>query len=131
MKTNYENKKQSKKLISLMLVFSLLLSLFSIIPITAYAAVDSTFIEGAFTYKVNNNGTTVKVYKFDNSTAEVTIPETVNHNGVDYTVTDLDDFNFNGNTVITSITIPGTIKTIPGFFFPILKRALMSHYLKV
>ena len=109
-------KLRSKKLISLLLAFSLLLSLFGIIPITAYAAVDTTFVEDGFTYKVTSD-TTVEVSSFDNSTAEVTIPETVSHNNVDYTVTTLNSSNFNNNTVIKSIVIPGTIKTIPGYFF--------------
>lgn len=44
---------------------------------------------------------------------KVTIPATVEHNGAEWTVTEIQEYTFCFNEGITEIEIPGTIKTIP------------------
>ena len=123
-----KNIQKGKKLISLALAFALLISLFSILPLTASAAVGDTFEKGGFTYTVLE-GNTISISKFDNSTTEVVIPETVNYNSVDYKVTSIvnqysasaaPDYYigvFVGNKDIVSVEIPGSIENIPNGTF--------------
>ncbi len=96
---------QGKKLISFALVFALLISLFSILPLTVSAEVGDTTIVDGVTYRVTGESE-ASVSKFDNSTTDVKIKETVNIKGTDYTVTAIDNSVFMNNENITSINIP-------------------------
>ena len=100
---------QGKKLISLALAFALLISLFSILPLTASAAVGDTEVVDGVTYSVTNADTcTASATKFDGSIKEVKIKDKVNIKGTDYTVTAI-GINTFANKNITSISIPETI----------------------
>ena len=45
-------------------------------------------------------------------TGNIEIPETVTYNGIDYTVTAVDDKSFYGCADLTAVTIPGSVKSI-------------------
>lgn len=103
-----------KKFISLTLALTLVFSVFSIMPLSASAAVGDVFTIDGLTYTVTDEvygSYTVGVTGFDNSTTDVVIPEKVANNGVDYSVTSISDSAFQGNTDILSLSIPGTVKT--------------------
>ena len=103
---------QGKKLISFALVFALLISLFSILPLTASAAIGDTTVVDGVTYTVSDEvygSYTATVTKFDDTKTDVVIKDKVNINGTDFTVTAIDKTAFGGNTKITSVNIPGTI----------------------
>ncbi len=107
-------KQRHKRLLSLVLTFALIFSIFSIVPLSASAAVGDVFTIDGLTYTVTDEvygSYTVGVTGFDNSTTDVVIPEKVANNGVDYSVTSISDSAFQGNTDILSLSIPGTVKT--------------------
>lgn len=113
-------KQRHKKLLSLILAFALVLSVFSIMPFSASAAIGDTAVIDGITYTVTSEiygSNTVSVTGFDNSTKDVVIPEKITLNGNDYSVTAIIDTVFQGNTDIISINIPGTVKvTNPNSF---------------
>ena len=103
---------QGKKLISFALVFALLISLFSIMPLTASAKVGDTEVVDGVTYTVSSEvygEYTASVTALDGSTTDVVIKDQVNINGTDFKVTVIDKAAFGGNTKITSVSIPGTV----------------------
>ncbi|MBQ5873469.1 MAG: leucine-rich repeat domain-containing protein [Bacteroidales bacterium] len=73
------------------------------------------FIEGDLLYMVRT-GTDVRVMGKEwgdpSLLGAITIPETVTHDGITYTVTEIEPYGFNGCTGITSITIPSTVTKI-------------------
>ena len=110
-------KQRYKKLLSCILTFSLIFSIFSIMPLSASAAIGDTATIDGLTYTVTGEvygSYTVSVTVFDNSTTNVIIPETVNIGGTEYTVSAIpkssDTFFENSN--IEYISIPGTVKSI-------------------
>lgn len=103
-----------KKFISLTLALTLVFSVFSIMPLSASAAVGDTFTIDGLTYSVTDEvygSYTVGVTGFDNSTTDVVIPEKVANNGVEYSVTTIANTVFQGDTDILPLSIPGTVKT--------------------
>ena len=103
-------KQWHKKLLSLILAFALVLSVFSIMPFSASAAIGDTAVIDGITYTVTSEiygSNTVSVTSFDNSYTDVVIPERVNVSGTEYSVTSI--LAFSGNTIIESINIPGTV----------------------
>lgn len=76
------------------------------------------FEVGGIYYNINDDGTTVSVTCKDNThswmtyTNEVIIPETVDHDGVGYTVTAVEDSAFYGCSRLSDVTIPATIISI-------------------
>ena len=75
--------------------------------------------ETQVTYAVTNNGNseesetpTVAVSDGGDAKGDYEIPETVEYNGVVYTVTEIADNAFQNNTALTEITIPSTIESI-------------------
>lgn len=115
-------KQRHKKLLSVVLVFALIFSVFSIMPLSVSAAIGNTVTLEGITYTVTGEvygSYTVSVTGFDNSTVNVVIPETVKINGTDYTVSAIPKSNdtFCENANIESISIPGTVKSIDMFAF--------------
>ena len=103
---------QSKKLISFTLAFALLISLFSILPLTASAADATTFTdEQGLTYTVNDDGTTVKVTGFDKKTTKVTIPGQIKNEDITYTVTEIGSV-FSDCSDLQSVELNEGIETI-------------------
>lgn len=113
-------KQRFKKLISLLLAFTLVCGVFSIMPLSVSAAIGDTFTVDGLTYSVTDEvygSYAVGVTGFDNNTTDVVIPEKVTNNGVEYSVTSIADTVFQGNTDIVSLSIPGTVKvTTPSCF---------------
>ena len=75
---------------------------------------DTTVVDGV-TYTVSSEvygEYTATVTKFDDSTTNVVIKDKVNIKGTDFTVTAIDKAAFGGNTKITSVNIPGTVKNL-------------------
>ncbi len=113
-------KQQYKKLLSLILAFALALSIFSIMPLSASAAIGDVFTLDGLTYAVTDEiygSYSVSVTGFDNSTKDVVIPEKVSNNGIEYSVTAIAVTAFNGNTDIVSVNVPGTVKVMSGAIF--------------
>ena len=103
---------QSKKLISFTLAFALLISLFSILPLTASAADATTFTdEQGLTYTVNDDGTTVNVTAFDKKATKVTIPGQIKNGDITYTVTTIGSV-FSGCSDLQSVELNEGIETI-------------------
>lgn len=110
-------KQRYKKLLSFVLTFTLVFSVFSIMPLSASAAIGDTATIDGLTYTVTGEvygSYTVSVTGFDNSTVNVVIPETVNIGGTEYTVSAIpkSEESFYKNENIESINIPGTVKSI-------------------
>ncbi len=96
---------QRKRLLSFVLAFALIISVFSIMPLSASAAIGDVFTVGSLTYTVTAEKE-VKISGFDRVSKEVTIDETVNYEGVDYAITAIDATTevFNGCTSLLKIT---------------------------
>ena len=111
---------QGKKLISFALVFALLISLFSILPLTASAAdaVGTTFKVGSLTYTVTDDTlNTVSVTAQDDSiSTNVVIHESVENDGIAYKVTAIKDSAFQMKK-IESVKLPNTLDSIPSMAF--------------
>ena len=106
---------QRKKFISFVLAFAIIISIFSIMPLTVSASIGDVFTADGFTYTVTDEiygSYSVNVTGFDNSSTEVVIPEKVTNinNGIEYSVTEIGKTVFQGNTDIVSVSIPGTVK---------------------
>lgn len=69
------------------------------------------FNEGGTTYQTKSENT-IAVMSSGVVEAEYVIPETVTHDGVDYTVTAIENEAFKDNTALTAVTIPETVVTI-------------------
>ncbi len=88
----------------------------------AFTAVGQSFnfIEGDLLYMVRT-GTDVRVMGKEwgdpSLLGAITIPETVTHDGITYTVTEIEPYGFNGCEGITSITIPSTVTNIGSYAF--------------
>ena len=67
---------------------------------------------GNYQYEVQSNGT-VQITKYTGSDTSITLPSSIN--GKD--VTSVSGYAFNGNTTITSISLPGTFTTVPSLAF--------------
>lgn len=65
--------------------------------------------EGEFEVTSEN---TVEIIDDDNVSGAYSIPESISHNGVSYSVTSIGDGAFMGNTNLTDITIPSSITSI-------------------
>lgn len=89
-----------KKLISIILFLSILLTLFPAIPVFAETS-------GIFTYTVSNNQATITRCECDDY-SDIEIPETLSG----YPVTAIEDNTFLACRYITGITIPKTVLTI-------------------
>ena len=102
----------------------ILLTLLSTIPIYASKGYDFSYdfeVDG-ICYKINNppNELTVKVVARDRlvdgagytDLGDVVIPSTVSNNGIEYTVTQIEDKAFRLNNSLTSISLPNTITSI-------------------
>ena len=96
-------------------IITMMLSMaFIIIPsFDSNAAIGDYFTVGDFTYLVNNDNQTVTLAFAPYVSGQVVIPETVEYNGINYTVTIIGEGAFFENEgIITDVTIPNTVTTI-------------------
>ncbi|MCH5301153.1 MAG: leucine-rich repeat protein, partial [Ruminococcus sp.] len=109
-----------KKVLSLVLAFSILCSIFSIMPLSVSAAINDTFEKDGLTYTVTAESllsNEVSVTGYNNATKDVIIPAIVTNNGTAYSVTGIGDNVFRSNTTIESVEIHSSLKTIPSSAF--------------
>lgn len=91
--------------------FLLLIAILSL-PLSAEG-----FMADQIYYKILDDGTSVEVYSFAFSPKNVTIPETINYDGVLYTVTAIGNSAFYNCTSLESIAIPASVENIGGAAF--------------
>jgi hypothetical protein len=112
MKMNKQRNSAVTWLLSCLLLLAALLTAVAAFPVTAEAAEIQPFSFSAkFAYMVGvcKEGETLS--------GDVEIPETFTYKGVKYKVINIDFGAFRGNTKITSVTIPSTVRTIGGYAF--------------
>ena len=98
-----------KKLLSLVLAFAMIISMFSGMPITASA---TEYTSSDYTYTLSNNQATITKASSDLS-GSVTIPSSLDG----HTVVAIGNSVFSGNASITSVVIPNTVTTIDSYAF--------------
>ncbi len=97
------------KLLSLALVFTMIISIFSVMPITASA---TEYTSSYYTYTLSNNQATIT--KVDSSiSGAVTVPSSLNG----YTVVAIGNSAFQNLTGIKSLKIPNSITTMGEYAF--------------
>lgn len=98
-----------KKAISLILAVLMLVSVFAIMPLTAYARYDSYEKKknDEYEYLVNKEGT-VEVYQYLGKDSEVVIPDTIEG----YPVIAISSYAFESCDFVTKISIPDTVTTV-------------------
>ena len=69
---------------------------------------------------------TVEIISDDNVSGAYSIPESISHNGVSYSVTSIGDGAFMGNTNLTDITIPSSVMSIASNSFVTFPSASFS-----
>ena len=97
-----------KRLVSLLLAFSMMLTL---LPVGAMAA--TTITQGNLKYTINPDGKSVTVSGKKGSPTELTIESSISDdNDISYTVTKIADMVFASCSSLTQVTIPSTVKEI-------------------
>lgn len=97
------------------LFLAMLLLAIILLPCTANATVDETFINDGVEYKVlteEGNTGTVQIVDYDNNKAQLTIPEIITYDSKQYTVVDIGYSAFSGCDTLTNIKLPDSITGI-------------------
>lgn len=83
------------------------------------ASVGDTFFVNGIGYKITDTtNNTVEITQCDSSrTGALSFSSTVTYSGTKYTVTSIGEYAFEGNTNITSVTMPNTITSIGEYAF--------------
>lgn len=104
-----------KRLVSLLLAFSMMLTFLPVGAVSAFAEDDGTFDDGTLKYTViDKTAKTAKVSGVvDKTLTEVTIPEA--YNG--YTITEIGKEAFKGCTALKSVTIGANVEKIDDYAF--------------
>ena len=90
------------------------LAAFVVCAVCALSGWAYDFEEGGLYYNISGNN--VSLTTGDNAySGEIVIPATVEHDGVTYNVTSIAGEPFRGNTAITSLSIPGSVTTLPDY----------------
>ena len=88
----------------------------SIILVALTGMAQTTFTEGDLNYQVNPDGVSVTVtghaLDYEHANGPLNIPESVNHEGTDYTVTNIGNAAFLYYFYLTSLTLPNSLTTI-------------------
>ena len=89
----------------------MLISLFAAMGMAMNAEVIE-YTDGDFKYSLETETKTAALSKYSGSATEVTIPESVTHDDVTYSVTSLGDYCFYYCRALTSITIPSSVTSL-------------------
>lgn len=78
-----------------------------------------TFVSDNLQYKINGNGKTVTLLRYEGNepSGSVTIPTTATNGGNEYRVTSIGDYAFYKCTGLTSVTIPEGVTSIRNYAF--------------
>ena len=107
-----------KRLISLLVAVCMMITMLPLSAVTAFAADTLSFTIDDIQYTIDkNDSTAVSVtgttgYGDINNKKELVLPETVEYNGVTYTVTSIGKGAFAGKNGLNSIVIPNTVVLI-------------------
>ena len=107
-----------KRLISLLVVVCMMITMLPLSAVTAFAADTLSFTIDDIQYTIDkNDSTAVSVtgttgYGDINNKKDLVLPETVEYNGVTYTVTSIGKGAFAGKNGLNSIVIPNTVVLI-------------------
>lgn len=71
-----------------------------------------TFTSGDFTFKINEDETSVTLTSAGNISGEVIVPSSVTYEGKEYTVTVIGNQAFNNKKDVTVLSLPNTVTTI-------------------
>lgn len=98
-----------------------LLALFAVLTLTANVKAQEYFESGSIVYGITSEQTVevLSNYYLHNTpySGSIVIPQTVEHNGITYTVTALGEVAFESCTNVTSLTLPPTIRSIGSHCF--------------
>ena len=94
----------------------MLISLFAVMGM-AMNAETIKYTDGDFKYSLDTETKTAALSKYSGSATEVTIPESVTHYGVTYSVTSLGDECFLGCSSLTSVNIPSSVTSLGDYCF--------------
>jgi len=86
-----------------------------LLPVVASASEEQVVIDGT-TYSINTDEKTATLEKSNDAPGDIVIPETIEHEGVAYTVVSIGRAAFESDK-ITSVVIPNTIKNIGTYAF--------------
>ena len=109
---------RSKRLISLLVAVCMMITMLPLSAVTAFAADTLSFTIDDIQYTIDkNDSTAVSVtgttgYGDINNKKDLVLPETVEYNGVTYTVTSIGKGAFAGKNGLNSIVIPNTVVLI-------------------
>ena len=107
-----------KRLISLLVAVCMMITMLPLSAVTAFAADTLSFTIDDIQYTIDkNDSTAVSVtgttgYGDINNKKDLVLPETVEYNGVTYTVTSIGNGAFAGKNGLNSIVIPNTVVLI-------------------
>lgn len=100
--------KKTNRIISIILSLILTLSVFSIMPMSVSAAEGDRFTVGDITYEITGSST-VGVRDIGHNET-VVIPDTVEYNGEQYTVTTLESYAVNSYDAVVNLVLPSTLE---------------------
>ena len=75
------------------------------------------YTDGDFKYSLETETKTAALSKYSGSATEVTIPESVKHDDVTYSVTSLGSYSFYWCSSLTSIDIPSSVTSLGNYCF--------------
>lgn len=88
-------------------LFSFFLALLATTTLWAY-----DFQSGDLYYNITSDSTAEVTYDYNKYSGDITIPETVENNGITYSVTSIENYAFEHCSSLTSITIPNSVTNI-------------------
>ena len=114
-----------KRLVSMLLAFSMMLMLLPAGAVSAFAAEPDTtavYTDGDYKFTVNDDGTTATITGYTGAGGDIVIPDTVKNENGTYDVTVIGNHAFNKSmsptgVTLTGVTLPSTLVTIGTFSF--------------
>ena len=91
--------------------------IFTLLIVCLFAGIVSASVEfGGVNYNLNSSTCTATIVITEYS-GDLVIPESINVDGVDYEVTEIEKYAFQGSPDLTSVKLPKTIKSIGAYAF--------------